>query len=270
MFILSLLILIGSIGWLLFEPGWEPSLFALSSFSAVVYSEGHLREHLKRKIKSYKSKKILISEGNIIADDEELMKLMRPLCLGKKVSFEVINLEDDALEKNARKMVKDENEKYYKLAQINRHKKKLNLCSEGIKKIADLYRQGFINCDIGSLPNIVRRYVSIIYRPLSSSSLLLDKSKEVAFDIYSNSSVKGEISFIADIPSEEVDKMFRKLEINSAQDMRLRYFYSVLEVPERVLNEYIIPAQVSYGLTTFKEIANDSFWAHQNWAIGPH
>jgi hypothetical protein len=255
---------------MLFEPGWEPSLFALSSASAVVFSESYVKNYIKEKYQSYKSNKIIISEGEIIADDEELMKFLRPLCLGEDVSIDVRNLEDDILENHARKKVKDENERYYLLAQVDRRKKKLDLCSEGIKKIAELYRQGFIRCRIDNLPNVVRRYVSVIYPPLPNSSGFLERHKETAFDVYSNSVIKGEISFIADIPSAEVDEIVTKLEIKSTQDMCAPYFYSVLQIPERILHEYIIPAQVSYGLTRYKEIADDNYWAPQNWAIGPH
>lgn len=253
-----------------FEPGWEPSLFALSSLSAVVVSESHVNSYIKRKYLSFKSKKIVVSDGNIIASDEELLKILRPLCLGDSMGVEVRNLEDDALENHARKKVKDENERYYLLAQVDRRKNKLILCREGIKKIADLYRHGLIRCSIEKLPNTVRRYVSVIYPPLPNSPRFLEKHKEKAFDIYSNSIIKGEISFIADIPDAEVDEIIKKLEINSTQDMCSPYAYSVLQVPERILNEYIIPAKVSCGLTRYKEIANDNFWAPQNWAIGPH
>ena len=78
------------------------------------------------------------------------------------------------------------------------------------------------------------------------------------------------LSFIADIPDAEVDEIINKLEIKSTQDMCFPYTYSVLQVPERILYEYIIPAKVSYGLTRYKEVANDNYWAPQNWAIGPH
>lgn len=255
---------------MVFEPGWEPSLFALSSFSAVVFSESHVKNYIKEKYQSYKSKKVVISEGDLTATDEELMSIIRPLCLGDDVVIEIKNLEDDALEHHAKKKVKNENERYYLLAQVDRRKKNIALCEEGIKKIADLYRRGFIRCGIESLPNIVRRYVSIIYPQLSDSPKFLKKHKEKAFDIYSNSVVKGEISFVADIPEAEVDEIIEKLEINSTQDMCLPYAYSVLQVPDRILYEYIVPAKVFYGLTRYKDIANDNFWASQNWAIGPH
>ena len=97
MFIFSILLFIGSIGWILFEPGWEPSLFALSSLSAVVFSESHVKNYIKEKYQSYKAKKIVISEGSIIASDEELLKILRPLCLGDSMDIEVRNLEDDGV-----------------------------------------------------------------------------------------------------------------------------------------------------------------------------
>jgi len=212
----------------------------------------------------------MICEDNLITNDEELMKILRPLCLGNEIGIEIRNIEDEALENHAKKKVKDENERYYLLAQVNRRKKKLDLCKKGIKKIVELYRKGFIRCRINDLPNIVRRYVSVVYPPLPNSPRFLEKHKEKAFDIYSNSVVKGEISFIADIPDTGVDEVLKKLGIESTQDMCFPYAYSVLQVPDRILNEYIIPAKIFYGLTSYKDIANDNFWAPQNWAVGPH
>ena len=184
MFIFSLLLFIGSLGWLIFEPGWEPSLFVLSSLSAVIVSENHVKSYLKTKYQHYFVKKIVISEGNIIAENDELMKIIRPLCLGDDIDFTVINMEDDALEKHATKKVEDENQKYYLLAQVDRRKEKLSLCCDGIKKIADLYRKGFIRCEVDRLPIIVRRYVSVIYTPMPNNSSFSETQKEKAFDIY--------------------------------------------------------------------------------------
>ncbi|MDA1379588.1 hypothetical protein PCI56_06535 [Plesiomonas shigelloides subsp. oncorhynchi] len=124
MFIFSLLIFFGSLGWLIFEPGWEPSLFALSSLSAVVVSDNHVKSYIKKKYQDYAAKKIVISEGKVVTEDNELMKIIRPLCLGNDIDITVINMQDDVLEKHARKKVDDENQKYYLLAQVDRRKKK--------------------------------------------------------------------------------------------------------------------------------------------------
>lgn len=271
MFIFSLFIFIGSLGWLYCEPGWEPGLFALSSFSVVIFSENHVRDFIKRKLRNFKSLNIPISNGEILVNDEKLMAVLRPLCLGVNLEINITNLEDDALEKHANKKVLDENEKYYLLAQIDRRKERIRLSSEGIMQITMLYRKGFIRCGIEMLPSIVRRYINIVYPPTPNSPSFIERHREQAFDLYSNSVTKGEISFIADIPHIETQEILKKLEVKSTQDMGIPYMYSALQVPEVILCKYIVPAQILYGLTThISEIENDNFWALHNWAIGPH
>ncbi len=270
MFIFSTLIFIGSLGWLFFEPGWEPGLFVLSSISGVIFSESHAKERIKNKYKTYKAKKISISEGIIITKDEELMKIFRPLCLGENFDIKFKNQEDDKLEAYAKNKVKDENQKYYLLAQVERRKKKLELCEEGFRKIAYLYRKGFIRCEIERLPKIARRYVSIVYPSAPNSKSHLERQKEIAFDVYSHFLAKREISFIADIPEKEVDEIIEKLEIKSTQDMCIPYKYSLLQIPDVIIYDYIFPAQILAGLTSHNEIINEDFWAPQSWAIGPH
>jgi hypothetical protein len=268
LFIFTLLIFIGSIGWLVFEPGWEPALFALSSFSAVILTG---KSFIKEQYKKFTAYKIPVSDGAIALDDDALLKILRPLCLGEKVGVEVINLQVNALEKHARKKVKDENKQYYLLSQVDRSKKKLELADAGIKQITTLYRKGFINCAIEKLPLIVRRYVSVIYPPIPGSPLFLEKQGEKAFDIYSNCVVKHEISFIADLPEKAVHAIIEKLELKSTQEMCLPYMYSALQLPEDILYEYVVTAQVFAGLTRYKnEIENNNFWALHNWAVGPH
>lgn len=245
-------------------------MFALSSLSAVVVSDNHVKSYIKKKYQDYAAKKIVISEGKVVTEDNELMKIIRPLCLGNDIDITVINMQDDVLEKHARKKVDDENQKYYLLAQVDRRKKKIALCHDGIRKISELYRKGFIRCEVDRLPIIVKRYVSIIYPTMPNESSFTDKQQEKAFDIYSNNVAKGEVSFIADIPEAEVDIILKKLEIKSTQEMCSPYMYSILDIPEQLLYEYVLPAQVFYGLTRHKEIASEAFWAPQNWAIGPH
>jgi hypothetical protein len=265
------LIFLGSIGLLFFEPGWEPSLFALSSFSATIFSENHIRDHIKQRLRHFKAQNIKVSEGFIKTSDKELMKIFRQLCLDQNLDIKVINLDDDALEKFAKKKVNDEDRKYHLLAQVKRFKKKIDLCEQGIRKIAELYEKRLIRCNIDLLPIIARRYVSIVYPPMFDidNSSFIERQKEIGFDIYSRDVIKGEISFMASIPNSSIDLILKKLKIKSTQEMSLPYMYSVLDIPESILYEYIVPNQVLSGLTRYKEIENVKFWAPQNWAIGP-
>jgi hypothetical protein len=269
LFIFSLLIFVGSLGWVYSEPNWEPILFAFSSFSVVVFSESHIKSFIASKYHSYKAYKIVISDGKILSSDQSLMEIIRPLCLGENLEIKFTNLDDDSLVQHAKKKVEDENQKYYLLAQVDRRRKKLALSSEGLKKITFLYRKGLIRCEVEKLPSIIRGYISFLYPPLTTSPDVQYRKRP--FDIYSSSVVKSEISFIADIPNIEVQELIEELEIKSTQEMCIPYVYSVLQIPRKTLYEYVVPAQIFYGLTRYKkEAENDKFWALHNWAIGPH
>ena len=266
--LISLIVFLGSLGWLYYEPGWEPSLFMLTSFSGLVFSESRIKSIVRGKFRDRLAKKISVSGGLVVTCDKELMKLIRPLCLGENLLFRFVNEDDIELERHAKKKVNDDNTKHHLLIRVQRRKVKLDLCEQGLRKIAELYREGHMQCGIDNLPSIVRKFVSIIYSSAVKSSP--EKRSERPFDVYSNSVVKGEISFIADIPDSEVGKIIEVLGIGSVQDMCLPYMYSVLQIPESILYDYIIPAQVFAGLTKFTSIKSNNFWSLHNWAIGPH
>lgn len=271
MFVFTILIFIGSLFWVYFEPGWEPGLFALSSFSGVVLTESHVNQFIKEKYRSFRACKLKISNSEIVSDDEALMKIIRPLCLGENLELVFRNVQDDALEKHAKKKIADENQRFYLLSQVEKRKKKLKLARVGVEKIAALYRKGFLRCEIQHLPAVIRRYISIVDPPMPNTPLSLQQQREKVFDIYSNNIVSGEISFLASIPEDAVDEIIKKIELRSTQDLCIPYMYSVLQIPTNILCEYVVPAQVLYGLTTYKDLAeNDNFWGLQNWAFGPH
>lgn len=269
MFIISLLIFLGGLCWFYFEPGWEPGLFILSSFSVVIFSESHVKKFIKEKYMRLKSHNIKISKGEVLLSDEQLMRIIRPLCLGEDVKFFISNLEGDSLEKYAKRKVKNEDEKYHLLAQVNRGKNTVILCMEGIKLIALLYKKELIRCNVGMLSSIARNYIFLVYS-LSHSGYRRD-CMEYTFDVYSSSIIDGQIYFSASIPDFEIKKILEKIGVTSTQEMCQPYMYCILELPEDILLKYIVPAHIFHGLIRFSDdIENDNFWAQHNWYIGPH
>ena len=271
MFVFSLVIFVASLVWLAYEPGFEPGITAISSFAAMLFTESHIRNFCSKKYLEFRAKKLIISNGEILLNDNELMNIMRQLSLGKEVDFRVSNQEDRELETHAKKKVNDKNEQYNLLSYIDRRKKKLALSKHGIEKIAALFRKGFIQCEINDLPAIVRRFVSIVYPPTIDSVKLNSQNKEKSFDIYSSSVSERQLSFIANIPETDVQELMKSLKIESLQEMCQPHKYSALEIPSRIFYQYVLPAQILYGLRTYKnESGSDDYWAVQLWSIGPH
>ncbi|HDZ9291018.1 TPA: hypothetical protein RUZ30_003691 [Vibrio cholerae] len=69
MFILSLVVLILSFGWLCFQPDWEPAIVFLGSLGAVVKVDSPIKLKVKAKYLDSRSKKLRIESGKIIDSD---------------------------------------------------------------------------------------------------------------------------------------------------------------------------------------------------------
>lgn len=269
MFVFYVIIFLGSLGWLYSDPDWEPAIASISSLAAVVFSESHVKLYLSEKIKSLRAKTIPIENGAVVISDSELLDIVRPLCLGEDKSYKFEDRDAESLEKHARKNVNDKNQKFYVLSQVNRSKAKLELVNYGLEKIVYLYNKRLLNVAIDCVPAIIRNFVSIVYSSSTGHPNFPEKTKP--FDVYSNNVTDGQIHFVADIPEAIVEKILEKLNLSSTQQLAIPYQYSLLDLPDRAVHEYIVPAQVYAALTRFEGLeSDDQFWAIHNWAIGPH
>lgn len=269
MFVFSIIIFLGSLGWLYSDPDWEPAIVAISSLAAVIFNESHVKVYFSEKIRTLRAKKIPIENGAIAISDAELLDIVRPLCLGENKSYKFEDRDAERLEKHARKNVKDKNQIFYVLSQVKRSNSKLELIESGLEKIVYLYDNRFLNVAIDYVPKIIKNFVNIVYSSSTGKPNFSQKTKP--FDIYSNNVTDGQIHFVADIPETIVKQILEKLNLSSTQQLAVPYQYSLLDLPDMAVYEYVVPAQVFAALTRFEGLqSNDQFWAIQNWAFGPH
>jgi len=269
LFVFSIIIFLGSLGWLYSDPDWEPAIVAISSLASVIFNESHVKLYFSEKIRTLRAKKIPIENGTITISDAELLDIVRPLCLGENKSYKFEDRDYKRLEKYARKSIKDKNQKFYVLSQVNSSNSKLGLIDSGLEKIVYLYNKRFLNVTIDCVPKIIKNFVNIVYSSPTGHPSFSQKTKP--FDVYSNNVTDGQIHFVADIPETIVKQILEKLNISSTQQLALPYHYSLLDLPDIAVYEYVVPAQVFAALTRFKGLgSDDQFWAIQNWAFGPH
>ena len=269
MFAFSLIIFLGSLGWIYFEPGWEPTLFSISTLAALVLNESHVKRYFSEKVRGWKTKKIPIENGSIVVSDEDILDIVRPLCLGKDLLYVFEDKGAKELAEHARKYLSDKNEKFYAFAQVHRSSSEIDLVNSGFKIIVYLYKKGIINVAIDRIPEIFKNYVKLVYSSSTGHPNYSERSKP--FDIYSNNVTDGQIHFVADIPEAIVEKILIKLNISSTQQLAIPYQYSLLDLPDNAVYEYVVPAQILAALTRFTSLkSEDNFWAIHNWAFGPH
>ncbi|WFS17198.1 hypothetical protein P9K38_17295 [Pseudomonas sp. 905_Psudmo1] len=272
MFWFTLIIFIGSLGWLFSSPDWEPALFSVSSLAALLAQEPHGKSLIKRLISKIKSKKITIKgRGNITNSDEELLDIIRRKSPGQVSEAIIIDMSANELKKYAERKAKDDNEKYYLLAQAKRMNEKLPLVAAGLDTLAEKYSKGFFRVGVDSLPGIFREYVNLIYPPLPIDNRFIPYNKSTNFDIYSNNINGKELSFIASFPEEVCRQLLDKFEAKSLQHFTIPYNHSAIELPETAIYKHVVPALILAGQTKYKELGrNDNFWALHNWAFGLH
>lgn len=266
----TLIIFIGSLGWLISSPDWEPTLFAISSCAALLAQEPHGKSLIKILARKIKSKKITLKDrGDIITSDEDLLEIIKNKSLGKSTEITFIDASADALKKYANKKAKDESEKYYLLAQVKRMNEKLQLVESGLNVLTEKYSMGFFRTSINSLPEIFREYVRLLYPPLPDDERFMAYHSSTHFDIYSNSISGKVLSFVASFPEETCDKLLEKFGCKTIQEFTIPYNHSAIELPEPVINRHVVPALILAGQTRYKDISNnDNFWALHNWSFG--
>ncbi|MBB1307753.1 hypothetical protein [Pseudoalteromonas sp. SR43-5] len=271
MFIFTVIIFIGSLGWVYFEPGWEPSLFSIASFAAVVSSENHVKRWIKNKINDFRAKKITIENGLISDSDEDILKIIRPLCLGENVLFTCTNVDAFKFKKDSMTQFDSDEIRFYKKSKSDSLLAKSKLVESAVVIISELYKSHLINMEISDLPKVIRNFVKITYPNSNGKPSFFINGKTTSFDIYSNSIDGKTFSFIADFPDNIVEKILTKLNLKNTSELAIPYHYSALELPEDAFNEYVLPAQIHSALKVYKEYKdNDSFWVAYNWAFGPH
>ncbi|MDC9515411.1 hypothetical protein PSH47_19905 [Pseudoalteromonas sp. CST5] len=272
MFIFTVIIFIGSLGWVFFEPGWEPSLFSIASFSAMISFKNHVRKCIKNKINAFRSKKIFIENGLISDTDEKILEIIRPLCLGENVLFKCTNLDALRFKKDSMNQSDNDDVRFYKKSKSDNLIAKSKLVESAIVIISDLYKSHLICIEMSDIPQVIRNFVKITYPNSNGKPSFSIDGETTSFDIYSNSISDGKIfSFVADFPDDIIKKTLAKLSLKNINELAIPYNYSVLQLPEEAFNKYVLPAQVYSVLSVYKEYKEDySFWVSCNWAFGPH
>ncbi|KIN14477.1 hypothetical protein [Halomonas sp. KHS3] len=189
--------------------------------------------------------------------------------LGGNQSYKFEDRNAKSLSAHARKNVKDKNQKFYALSQVKRSNSKLELVGSGVEKIIYLYNKRLLNVAIDCVPKIIKNFVKVVYSSSTGYPSFSEKTKP--FDVYSNNVTDGQIHFVADIPETIVKQILEKLNLSSTQQLAIPYQYSLLDLPDKAVYEYVVPAQLFAALTRFEGLnSEDQFWAIHNWAFGPH
>jgi len=262
---IALIIFIGAIGWSYADPDWEPFLFLISSLGVLLSQESHFKNTLESLLPKKNKRTILIKEdGSISYCKSSCIEIITPMILGEIINLSVISKEAESLRTYAQKE-EDPNKKFHLKNRANILDKSMNLIKDGIFKIAELHKNGFIICRLQDLPIIVESFISLI---LESNLVSANCS---IFDIYTRTKDGDEIWFTVKFNKEETDSILKKFKASSSQDLAIPYNFMVSDIQSEILDNKVIPKQVLMSLTNHKEHATDSqYWLIFNWYIGPH
>ena len=271
MFIFTIIIFIGSLGWAYFEPGWEPILFSIASLATMLSSNSSVIGYIKNKLEHFRAKKITIESGLISDSDEHILKIIKALCLGEDCLIKCIDVDALKLKKDSMKHTISDEERFYKKSKSDNFLVKSKLVESAFFILSELQKSHLVNVEISNLPKVLRNIVKITYPKTNGRPSYFIEGKTALFDIYSEQ-IEGQIlSFVADFPPEVVEKILTKLNIESTNELAIPYDYSVLQLPEEAFNEYVLPAQIHAVLKKYPKYRdNENFWIPSNWAFGLH
>ncbi|MBE4368002.1 hypothetical protein HJ032_22680 [Vibrio parahaemolyticus] len=271
MFILSLVVLILSFGWLCFQPDWEPAIVFLGSLGAVVKVDSPIKLKVKAKYLDSRSKKLRIESGKIIDSDIVILDILKKLCAGEELLFKCISLDAKGYYKKYGNGAESEDVKLYNKAKSDALEAKARQLEEATKILAYLYKERYLTVEISKLPEMLRNYVLISHPTQNGKPSYCEGIDSKAFDIYSDNISGKSMTFIADLPSVAVSELLDKYNAEDIQTFAVPYQYSLLELPKSTYYNYVVPAQLHASLTKYSAFnKNGEFWAAHNWAFGPH